>query len=518
MRGAIVLVGMLATVAAVAACRWQPAPRAYELSDEQERHEQELNRVLSRLDQPVQGVRAVQLRPDAAVRAHFVGRVATLEAAVDRSPDDLDALNQLLVAYWRGVVPPTEDARKPAPGASDVQADPLLMVRRRERILWLITHDPESSLAGSVQARLFPKRFAAFFPADPEGYARARQEWLTITDRPDVTSEILGHAASFFDPFDKLLAEKLLLRARAISPGTEWSVRLGTFYADAITSRQESAVAGPAWVFGSFTGVARVDPSNLAFAEVAKMKLGDTKDPDLLTGAGVAFASLPRYAGVSFDAAVYARECFERAIELAPDSVRAHSELLWLKGLGGGRNSLWQVPPDQEYAHVASLPEAERFGRLADLAHDAVRDLDQMDRYHDPNLKARADLDRRNAEQGAREALRLAARHRDHLEYGTAVYLANMTLGSLALRDGDRTAAIQYLNEASHAPSSERLAYGQGLVLDWPGSPLPRKLLAAGERDAVAAFLERMARTNLAARVELRDKAAAIRRGESPRL
>lgn len=170
------------------------------------------------------------------------------------------------------------------------------------------------------------------------------------------------------------------------------------------------------------------------------------------------------------------------------------------------------------YAEVLALPEAEQLPRLAQFTRQKAAGLESMDRYHDANLDALADLERHDAEQSARAALTLAARRGDDPDYGTAIYFANLTLGTLAFRDGDRAGAIRYLEAASKAPVSEELAYGD-VVFGCCGYPsLPRKLLAAGERDAVAAFFERMARINLAARAELRDRAAAIRRGESPRL
>ena len=64
----------------------------------------------------------------------------------------------------------------------------------------------------------------------------------------------------------------------------------------------------------------------------------------------------------------------------------------------------------------------------------------------------------------AEDALALAPKYRNHPQYGTAIYLANMTLGTLALRDGDREKAAQFLRRASRAPASEPLAYSDGMV------------------------------------------------------
>jgi hypothetical protein len=62
---------------------------------------------------------------------------------------------------------------------------------------------------------------------------------------------------------------------------------------------------------------------------------------------------------------------------------------------------------------------------------------------------------------------------------------------------------------ASQAPTSERLAYGDDVV--WRREL--RDLVAQGERLAAVAFLEQMARTNIAGRIDLREWAASLRRG-----
>jgi hypothetical protein len=95
---------------------------------------------------------------------------------------------------------------------------------------------------------------------------------------------------------------------------------------------------------------------------------------------------------------------------------------------------------------------------------------------------------------------------------GTAIYFANMSLGSMALFDGDRKAAVRYLLAASRAPVSEELAYSRHIV----GWKLVRRLLDQGERESVIEFLERMAHISIVDQASLRECAAAIRRGDMP--
>ena len=125
------------------------------------------------------------------------------------------------------------------------------------------------------------------------------------------------------------------------------------------------------------------------------------------------------------------------------------------------------------------------------------------------------ELSKRDAKRYAEDALALAPRYRDHPQYGTAIYLANMTLGTLALRDGDTKKAVLFLRNASRAPASEELAYSNRTVSSWH---LAADLLKLGEKDAVLEFLERLSAISVADRFELREAMAAIRGGRTPRL
>ena len=122
------------------------------------------------------------------------------------------------------------------------------------------------------------------------------------------------------------------------------------------------------------------------------------------------------------------------------------------------------------------------------------------------------ELSKRDAKRYAEDALALAPRYRDHPEYGTAIYLANMTLGTLALRDGDTKKAVLFLRNASRAPASEELAYSNGIVSShhWH---LAADLLKLGEKEAVLEFLDRMSAISVANRYELREAATEIHGG-----
>jgi hypothetical protein len=86
-----------------------------------------------------------------------------------------------------------------------------------------------------------------------------------------------------------------------------------------------------------------------------------------------------------------------------------------------------------------------------------------------------------------------------------------MVLGYAAIERGDRGEAVRRLGAAAEAPVTDQLRYSQ---LDMS---LPARLIDAGERDAVADFLERCAKFSGYGR-EYADWAKQIRRGVNPRM
>src|SRR5262245_7280212 len=110
--------------------------------------------------------------------------------------------------------------------------------------------------------------------------------------------------------------------------------------------------------------------------------------------------------------------------------------------------ALWIASPDREYESVSALTERERFEQLPHLARDAYHTFRDLGRWNDANLNARRELALRHARQYADDALVLARKFSDDAERGTAIYMANMTLGALALHRGDTRAAVAFLLKA----------------------------------------------------------------------
>jgi tetratricopeptide (TPR) repeat protein len=177
------------------------------------------------------------------------------------------------------------------------------------------------------------------------------------------------------------------------------------------------------------------------------------------------------------------------------------------------------IEPDSEVANAVklSLTEFERSRRAQQLAKlspaelATLSDSDQILLTLSLLRKAWMQQKPDDAAAKARELLDLAARHQIDAPYADAVFEANVILGKIALRRGDKKAAARYLLAAAGAPSSDRIRRGEFEM------NLPRALVDWGERRAVAEFFERMAPKTVRSK-QFRDWAAEILKGVNPDL
>jgi hypothetical protein len=421
-------------------------------------------------------------------------------AQVRERPDDLSVLQAFLVSYWAAYSCQAV-AGCGNPLVAEATADPDLLAIRRSRIIWLIDQHPDSDLAGAVEAQIYPEPLSPFFPADPDGYVQARAVWINHLTRPDVTVTTLGHAAAFFECRDKVLAEQALRRARILDPQGPWTARLGSFYRNVLTG--STAPDGR----NAVRVISAPQPES-PFGLAVRDTLAGSQDADLLTATGWFMSGAGSRPGLGFDPVVLANDFLARALRTNPRGIVAHSALLDLRRRSENDDPLRRIAPALRDARLGALTTRRRFEQLPALAVEAFRMVSEFDRWQDQNLRARLELGSDQAKRYAEETLRLAPAFRDDPDYGTGIYTANMTLSALALRHGDRPAAVRYLLRASEAPASEELVYGGNVV--WHRHV--RDLIAHGERKAVIDFLERMARTNITGRIDLREWAAALRR------
>jgi hypothetical protein len=205
----------------------------------------------------------------------------------------------------------------------------------------------------------------------------------------------------------------------------------------------------------------------------------------------------------------------ERAVQLAPDYANAHMLLLDVRyRLRNPFPPPKPTPLDARYQTVIALPNGERFDRMTDDVLSLFNGVDDVSRrWDDVAVNEYVGLSMRLSEAFAHDLLTLAPTLANHPRNGTGVFRAHMVLAGLAHRNRDHAAALQHIEAAARAPLSEELKYGRGIAA-WR---VLSDLVAADEREPVAAFLERMSEVNVVGRSELQRLALAVRSGETPK-
>jgi hypothetical protein len=416
---------------------------------------------------------------------------AALERSLEANPDNIEAREKLIVFYDQ---------------AGKATWDQKLAGIRKHS-LWRIAHLPETDL----WIPNISKRY------DPEGYAQAKQLWLEHTSRPDVTAKTLGRAAAFLTPYDKPVAEELLIRARRMDPAGPWSDRLMDLYARAIA--------------GSVDPRYRVNDAaeaQTAFAVEARRKLEATSDPKLLADAGYA---LMRSTMPTSEGGALARRYLERAAALDPQNARARTGLADLRYgerwqaiqtrlRAGGAPDRFDDFSDTTAAAIAALPVEDRLFYLPAAAESAYMRAEYIDytarekpEGQREEMRKRAARGFARARQYATDALAVARSHQQAAQGNDVVYRAETVLGVLALKDGDRSAAVEHMRTAGAAPitDADRDRSHGGLR-----GRLVEYLLRAGERASVAEYLEKSAERFPNERDRLLKDAAQVHAGMMP--
>jgi tetratricopeptide (TPR) repeat protein len=421
-------------------------------------------------------------------------QVAALEAAVDKDPENLFARNKLLIFYLNS--------------GDKVVGQQATIAARRRHIVWLIQHHPEAKATRSWGARIFTA--PGDQDPDPVGYEEGRKLWLAQVERPDTAVSILSGAARFFRVNDKPLAEKMLLRAQALEPKGRWSGELGRLYYEILVGANATTAQGVV------RSVSLADAHG-AYAKEIRRKLTLSTDVTLLVTTAESLGQWGRTLfenhSIDFDPVALARTYLEKALQLDPQSILAHQVAMNVRFLDRG-GQLAIIPQgsslEAQYRVLAALPEAQRYLRMSLLAEAAYTGAEQVDASRHNPAAAKAEFE--TARTCAQEALQLAPKFRNDPDYGTAIYNANMVLGLLAMRAGNRKAAVQFMLDASKAPGTEELAYS---MTDF-SLKLPEWLFRDGERDSVAEFLERFSQMNVSEKGYLQESAKAIRSGKKP--
>ena len=470
-----------------------------------------------------QQIAATPLREDAEVaktqaaqqaRAETWNRAAAmtldearaLEARLAASPADVESREKLITFYRVSDKPTWPDKR-----------DGL-----RRHALWLIAHQPDG-----------PAGIPAISPEhDPDGYAEAKRLWLEQTRNQTASAKTLANAAAFFSRHDKAIAEELLLRGRTIDPDSTalnaavqpglaspgWSSRLGELYARAIAGNIDPTTSA-------------TDPAEAAspFAQSARRKLEATNDPVVLTVAGSAL--IGRFNRSTPDAAALGRTSLERVLLADPQHVQARTMLAGAAAeerrrtiaerlRAAGATERFDEFNDKTYQAVSALSPEDRLAYLPHAAESAYMRAESVEfTARQKDAPARSEAEQRakagwaRARQYARDALTVADAHREAPDASGAIYRANVVLAVLALKDGDRGGAVEHMRRAGEVPPSDAMRYMRHYGLR---GRLVEYLLRAGERESVAAFLEKSAELSAPERDRLLADAASIRQGVMP--
>jgi hypothetical protein len=127
--------------------------------------------------------------------------VEQLESSLKDHPDTIEARTKLLGFYFHSALP--------------VYGHEATIEARRRHILWLIEHDPGSTMLTLGEATIDSKGHAL---ADPGGYELASTAWMEQTKKHPQDIAVLQHAAKFFQLSDKDRAASLLRNAQALQP------------------------------------------------------------------------------------------------------------------------------------------------------------------------------------------------------------------------------------------------------------------------------------------------------------
>jgi len=339
---------------------------------------------------------------------------------------------------------------------------------------------------------------------------KAREVWLKRLAEPDAGKDVILGAARFFSVYDKPLGEKLILRGQAMDPNGPWRAEMGRLYFLIMVGATSMTPQGT-------VGSVSLADAHGPYAKEVRKRLAVSTDPTILAMAGQSLGTggrtLYENHSIDFDPIALAKTYLGQALKLDPQSILVHQILLNIRfqDRGGHTPSIPKgSSPEAEYRAVEALPEAQRCFRLSLLAEASYLYAEAMEAAKNAPETARAGME--TARKSAQEALLLAPKFPTDPDSGTAIYNANMVLGLLAIRAGNRQSAVESMLTASKAPTTEELAYS---ATDF-SLKLPELLFQLGERDSVAEFLERFGQGNVFEKGWLLESAKAIRNGKKP--
>ena len=345
-----------------------------------------------------------------------------------------------------------------------------------ELTLWLIGQHPGMRLN-------WASRPAWDTVWDKDGYERAKMLWTEQLKKSWDSPFVYMNAAEFLSGNDNEQAEQILLVGQRRFPssdqrwsGLHWEVFLARHYAWALTG---SAGQLPEREMADLCAYSGAPPADGPYAQRVRATLLASNDTELLT-------RTVEQLQCNRPNVEFSHSLIERVLAIDPNNRQARMQ----------RREFQRFALEtRAKADPSSLNDAERMMLL------------ESQFFRRPVLRAEV----KDSEATARELLALASHNTNDPDYGTAVFLANLALGEAALNRGDKAGAVRCLLAASDAPPTEFLRDNRIDI------SLARSLVDAGERESVAAFLDRCAKFNRDSR-RLAEWAVQIREGLNPKL
>jgi len=346
--------------------------------------------------------------------------------------------------------------------------------------LWYIEHRPGSkSWTGNINPQM-----------DRAGYDRGKALWLAHIKRPGASPQIYQRAADFLEGADRPLAESAIRMGQKAYPNeTRWASSLGRHYAQALIGSGE-----PMTEFNVFRSISEPEARS-TYAQGVRAQLDASTDVPVLVQTAqnlMAWGSQWGRDGKNADLIPLARKYLDRALSIQPDS---------------GMAKLMQ-------SGLVQVEQGIRFQRLQRMTSVDLASISDSDRMLLTLARMRIAWRQGHPDESAakaREVLDFAGHHQGDPLYGDAVFEAHIVLGKMALRRGDRKAAVRDLMAAADTPGSMGIRQGHFEM------NLPRALIDRGERRTVADFLDRMAPKTVRTQ-QYQEWAAQIRKGINPDL
>ena len=145
-----------------------------------------------------------------------------LEERIGANADDLTVRSQLVVYHHRNAF-----------GNSTSRS------AHSRHVLWLIRNAPQAAILGTPHAQIDSH-------SDANGYIAGKDAWANHLEREPTNVTFLGHAASFYSPFqDRDMLVETLEKAQLLDPGNaKWPTQLGHLHLRERRSADQASVAG----------------------------------------------------------------------------------------------------------------------------------------------------------------------------------------------------------------------------------------------------------------------------------